>query len=114
MKDQYGDNIPSDLVVLHWSYVEDIGTQKEADSLAREIDAANWYEIWRNTIDPHDRPVLAISWKVLARWQDAHGLIFDPIELEDAGIYGALDTHIISYVAHILHRFNDVDGFYHA
>jgi len=88
MKDQYGNDIPTDLVILptHESLV---------DAEIKVVMSANWYE---------SNGVLMASYK------EIHGLTeVDPL---DAGV--VLSTDQISYVAHALKRHSKEDGFYHA
>lgn len=113
MIDQYGNEIPDDLIPLDWCYIEDI-PEEDQGSFLTAVDQAEWYDIELNRLNPHTRPIIAISWSIIKNWQDAHDLFFDPIELDEAGVYGKLDTHIISLVDNPLHRYNSGDGFFHA
>jgi len=88
MKDQYGNDVPKDLVNLS------CGPDRfDADELAI-IDDACWYEVthaWGQD--------LAVS------YTEVEGLIDEPLG----------DTPIsVQLIGRVLHRYNNEDGFYHA
>lgn len=106
MKDQFGNDIPKELVILHWTYIEDLPDDL-AKSLLEAVDQADWYAV---------EHVIGIDWEVLRAWQDAHECIFDPIELEDAGIdLSRIDGKVVGLLAHWQHRWDpELTGFYYA
>ena len=90
-KDQYGEPIPNDLVVLSGENPKDF----IADGL-KAVDKADWYEA--NGI-------------ILVPWHQTE--IFETAP-EDAGLDLDDPTVEILKIDAVLHRYNEVDGFYHA
>jgi hypothetical protein len=90
MKDQYNNPIPDDLVTM-----PDISllSVKEVNL----VDNADWYEA---------NGILLVSSKAINFLSED-----DPL---DSGINLADPDIEIFHVEHVLHRFNFVDGFYHA
>jgi len=88
MKDQYGNDVPDDLVSLS------CGPDRfDVDKLAI-IDDARWYEV-------------AYAWgqDLAVSYTEVNGLIDEPLE----------DTPIsVQLIGRVLHRYNNEDGFYHA
>ncbi len=103
MNDQYGDPVPEDLVVLDWSYVENL-PKRLIPGFLKVVDNVPWYEIGH---------VLCVSWAVIDKWQTAHKCIFDPTELSDVG-ETLPETGPIFLIQTVLHRYGPSDGFYHA
>lgn len=89
-KDQYGNPIPDDLVVLSGENPADL-----TDHALRLIANADWYE--------------ASSVMLVPASQVENFLEAEPV---DAGVDLAQVT--VSKIADFLKRWNDVDGFYHA
>ena len=101
MKDQYGQEIPADLVVLHFGF-EPGDKPIQGDRLEPEeieiICKARWYEV-------RDIPL------VLASYEEIHGLSeMNPL---DYGIADTFETDICR-IADPLKRYSWEDGFYHA
>lgn len=88
MKDQYDNDVPSDLVLL--PNIEDL-----TEEGAIVIDIADWYEA--------DGILMASAKAIHYLSED------DPL---DAGV--DLSKCEIMFVNGILHRYNIIDGFYHA
>lgn len=88
MKDQYGNDVPDDLVVI-----------PDIDLLSGDeiqvVDRADWYE---------HKGVILVAAKAIDHLSET-----DP---QDAGIDKLPDT--IDQIDQCLHRYSDVDGFYHA
>jgi hypothetical protein len=89
MTDQYGEQVPDDLVVLDIDPSDLIREERE------KIVNARWYEA---------RNILLVSLSEIGGLTET-----DPA---DAGI--ELDKDEIFYVDDILKRYNPIDGFYHA
>jgi hypothetical protein len=85
MRDQYGNDVPTDLVVLPTH----LGLQD-----TKVVMSANWYEA---------NGILMASYKAIYGLSES-----DPLEP------GVLPTDQILYVAHALKRYSKEDGFYHA
>ena len=101
MEDQYGQEVPEDLVVLHFGFEPGEGVI-HGDPLEPEeveiISKARWYEV-------EDVPL------VLASYEEIQGLSeLDPL---DYGI-NDLATATINRIADPLKRYSLEDGFYHA
>jgi len=92
-RDQYGDEIPDDLVLMPRITYE--GEVILSDDNIEAIDTADWYEA---------NGMLMVSAKAIDYLSED-----DPI---DAGIDIAKAE--VNYVAHALHRWSEEDGFYHA
>ena len=103
MKDQYGQEVPGDLVVLAFGFEPGDGPIR-GDALEPEdvevISRADWYEIEGGP------PV------VLASYVAIQGLSeYNPL---DAGIDLAAPGALINRIADPLKRYSLEDGFYHA
>ena len=86
--DQYGDTIPNDLVIIpNLTYLsnEDVDT----------VDKARWYDC---------KGIILVSAKEI-NYIDTVSPLDAGIDVEDEDIY---------YIGTCLHRFSEVDGFYHA
>jgi hypothetical protein len=88
MKDQYGNEVPDDLVLFP-SYI--LSSSEEIETVIK----AQWYEV--------------NGWCLCASFKELCGLSED--SLADAGI-SKIKT--IDFVDDCLHRYNPEDGFYHA
>ncbi len=88
MKDQYGNAVPDDLVLLPSQI---LSSSEEIETILK----AQWYEI--------------NGWCLCASFVEIGGLSEDA--LEDAGID---EPETIDYVDDCLHRYSLEDGFYHA
>jgi len=99
MDDQYDCELPDDLVILPW-FDEDSSVQLTEDEI-RTIDKAVWYEAEHPEIG---RVLLCSAESINYLSEDS---------LEDATGVNLQDC-IISRVDACLHRWNIVDGFYHA
>jgi hypothetical protein len=95
MRDQYGDRVPNDLVVL------DLEVKNLSKSELDRIDRIAWYEPVDNN------KVVLVSEVALEKCIDG---LFDATEPKDIG----LKVGRVMGIAHILHRWNEHDGFYHA
>ena len=90
MKDQFDNDVPNDLVVLSGENPADMTLE-----MLEAVDRADWYEV---------DGVLLVSAAAVP------GLESDPL---DSGITLTETTEVL-YVGHILKRWNEIDGFYHA
>jgi hypothetical protein len=96
MKDQYGNAVPDDLVLL------DCAVEQLDDAEIAAVDGLDWYELngsfWR--------PIL-VGWSAFERALPG----VDALGIDEYDIDLALG---VSYIDAVLHRWNDEDGFYHA
>lgn len=102
MKDQYGQEVPGDLVVLQFGFDPESpvvhGDPLEPEEVAI-ITAANWYEV-------EGREGL-----ILASYEAIEGLSeLDPLDCGILDLAGAK----INRIADPLKRYSPEDGFYHA
>ena len=95
LKDQYGYDVPGDLVLIHWDYVTYGGP-----GMIDVIDQATWYEA-----DGH----LLVSLQELETYAPLECDYYEPV---DVGI--DIWTAKIFLVAYALHRWDTASGFYHA
>lgn len=89
MKDQFGSDVPNDLVVL-----DNPGDNQQLVEAALDANCT-WYLA-------NDRVILVS----FAEYP------FSETDPEDAGVH--LESADIYQIAHCLKRYNEVDGFYHA
>ena len=105
MVDQYGNQVPDDLVVLDFPVVPD-------PAIVRAVEAIDWYES-----EDNPRIVLA-SWAAVETALGGSLGAFDPTECDDAGVD---PSRGVTYVNRVLHRHEIVGSgrrarvvFYHA
>lgn len=106
MLDQYGYEVPNDLILLDWQYVDQLGDGKldmEDVGVANQLFELDWYEI----TTPTGVKCLTVSW--VASENIIRG---DPLELEDANIDPRYYT--AELVDRPLRRYSEADGFFHA
>jgi len=107
-KDQYGQDVPADLVVLHFGFApEAVSPTIMGDPLelkiVNKIMAADWYEVW--TLQGPTGLMLA----------SAEAIEYESeIDLVDCGIDLTQPDVEIMRVADPLKRYTWKDGFYHA
>jgi hypothetical protein len=102
MKDQYGQEVPADLVVLHFGF-EPGESVIRGDRLEPEevdiISKANWYEV-------EDVPLILASYEAIDGLSELNPL--------DYGIDLQAPEIKINRIADPLKRYSWEDGFYHA
>lgn len=102
MKDQYGQEVPADLVVLHFGF-EPGETVIRGDRLEPEeieiISATAWYEV-------EGVPLILASYEAIEGLSELNPLDYG-IDLKATGIK-------INRIADPLKRYSLEDGFYHA
>lgn len=90
MRDQYGNEVPDDLVVL------DLEPSELLSCELKKVGLADWYKV---------DGVILVSYRAVDGLTET-----DPV---DAGIELNQSTEIL-YINQVLHRWNGSDGFYHA
>lgn len=96
MKDQYDNEIPTDLVSISQLEFSEL-----VEPQVRIIDQADWYEANFN-----DRKEILVSYDALLPAFDSYDL--DYIKIND------ISSIEINKIDYILHRYNGLDSFYHA
>lgn len=103
MKDQFGSDVPDDLVVLEKDWLDVLPV-----SVVKAIDKLDWYQYRLES--GKTTPALASS---AAIRQVSSDLIFDTYTLDESG-FNVPTSAEIEIIGSVLHRYNELDGWYHA
>jgi hypothetical protein len=103
MKDQFGNNVPDDLVVLEGEWLTLL-----PDAAIKGIDKLDWYEY--RTTSGASTPLLASAKGIQSA---AAGIVFDTYSLDDCG-FPTAQLEEVQLISPVLHRYSGADGWFHA
>ncbi len=103
MQDQYGQDVPSDLVVLENNWLDMLPV-----GVVEAIDKLDWYQYRLD--DGKTTPVLASDAAIRRVSGD---IIFDTASLQEHG-FSVPPSAEIEHIAAVLHRYGPQAGWYHA
>ena len=103
MQDQFGRNVPEDLVVLENDWLDLLPA-----SVVEAIDRLDWYQYRLD--GGKTTPVLASASAIR---QVSGDIVFDTSTLDEFG-FSLPASAEVEHIAAILHRYSEQDGWYHA